>query len=551
MELMISYTDGGTSVVALRKKTTVSLGRASDNDLAYPDDPWLSRYHLRFERVGDGWVVRDLDSRNGTSVDGESIKQRPIEPGNCIYAGHLKVEVRESGDSSNSVRFHSPESSAPETNPTVVTSLDKVLRQTKGPSEATKDTKESSLYTARSTRALIRAGQELARSRPLEELFKVILDLSLSAVEAIRGVILTLNKSGELEVRSTTGQDFTMSTTVRDRVLGDKESLMVNDAQLDAKLKNQISIGLQDVHSFMAVPLQTGERVIGLLYVDMGDQLSPFSEEDLELLTVMANVAAIRIEHARLALIEQAERRMEVELVQANEIQRNLLPSRPPEVPGYELAGFNLPCRTVGGDYYDFIPYEDGRLAVLVGDVSGKGLPASLMMSSLHARVHLLAETGPEPAPTLATLNRTLCIHCPPGKFITFFYAVVDPRTGQIRYANAGHNQPLMIRKDGTSFCLLGSSRVLGITSDSRYEAYNAELNGGDMLAIFSDGVTEVRTPDLMEEYGEERLAEFLLKRQRVPLPEIISELVDYLRKWSGEETFADDFTMLLMRRVG
>ena len=287
-----------------------------------------------------------------------------------------------------------------------------------------------------------------------------------------------------------------MSTTVRDRVLVNKESLLVNDAQSDAALKGAGEHGLQSVHSFMAIPLQTGERVIGLLYVDMGEKLDPFSAEDLELLTVMANVAAIRIENARLALIEQAERRMESELSQANEIQRNLLPSRPPHVPGYELAGFNLPCRTVGGDYFDYIPYADGRLAVLVGDVSGKGLPASLMMSSLHARVHLLAESGPEPAPTLATLNRTLCAHCPPGKFITFFYAVVDPASGKIRYANAGHNQPLLIRADGTSYCLPGSCRVLGITSDSDYEARDAELHAGDTLAIFSDGVTEVRAPD-------------------------------------------------------
>lgn len=127
---------------------------------------------------------------------------------------------------------------------------------------------------------------------------------------------------------------------------------------------------------------------------------------------------------------------------------------------------------------------------------------------------------------------------------------MVDPATGKIRYANAGHNQPLVIRENGTSFCLLGSSRVLGITSDSHYEAYDAELHPGDMLAIFSDGVTEVRTPDLIEEYGEERLAEFLSKRQRVPLTEIITELVDYLRKWSGEDGFADDFTMLIMRRL-
>jgi serine phosphatase RsbU (regulator of sigma subunit) len=300
----------------------------------------------------------------------------------------------------------------------------------------------------------------------------------------------------------------------------------------------------------MAVPLQTGERVIGLIYLDSGDFISPFDKEDLDLLTVMANIAAIRIEHARLVLIEQAEKVMEVELAQASEIQRSLLPIETPSVPGYELAGFNLACRTVGGDYYDFIPYSDGRLADLVGDVSGKGLAASLMMSSLQARVQMLSETNPEPAPAVAILNRSLSARCPLGKFITFFYAVLDPATGSISYANAGHNYPHMITANGTSHLLQGGGMVLGIIGASQYEAYKAELKVGDTLVLFSDGVTEARSPDGKDEFGDERLAEFLLARQQVPTADIISQLVDYLREWSGQFGFADDFTMLLVRRL-
>ena len=122
----------------------------------------------------------------------------------------------------------------------------------------------------------------------------------------------------------------------------------------------------------MAAPLQTGEEVIGIIYVDNGVILRPFSQDDLDLLTVMANVAAVRIENARLAEIEQSEKLMEADLSQASEIQRSLLPTEPPAYDGWELAGLNLPCRTVGGDYFDFIPYQDGRLAVVVGDVSGR-----------------------------------------------------------------------------------------------------------------------------------------------------------------------------------
>jgi serine phosphatase RsbU (regulator of sigma subunit) len=389
----------------------------------------------------------------------------------------------------------------------------------------------------------------LAGHRPLDELFKVILDLSLSAVDAMRGVILTLEKTGELEVVASKGEGFSISTSIRDRVLRDRESIMIGDAQLDAALAQQKSIVSQQVHSIMAVPLQTGQRVIGLIYVDTGDLISPFSQENLDLLTVMANVAAIRIEHARLALVEQAEKVMEVELSQASDLQRSLLPTDVPVVNGYQLAGLNLPCRTVGGDYYDFIPYADGRLTLLVGDVSGKGLAAALMMSSLQARVHMLAESSPDPAPAVTTLNRNLAARCPLGKFITFFYGVLDPPSGQLNYANAGHNYPLVIRKGGSYDLLKGNGMVLGILGDSAYEAQRAQLEKGDMLALFSDGVTEARSRDGLEEFGDDRLGEFLSARRTNQLDDIIQELVTYLRDWSGQPGFADDFTMLLARR--
>jgi phosphoserine phosphatase RsbU/P len=552
MELLILGAEGGTSTVSLQKEV-LSLGRAADNDLAYPNDPWLSRYHLRFERSPEGWLVRDLNSRNGTIFDVESLKgARLIAPGNRIYAGHLTIEIRDSADSSRRsiVNFVPPQNDTTERRATIITSLDQVLGQTRVGGSKAKDSKESTLNTTRVLDALVSAGRELAGHRPLTELFEVILNLSMSAVDATRGVILTLEKNGELELHASKGEGFSISTAVVDRVIRAKESLMVKDAQLDDLLREQKSILSHRVHSFMAVPLQTGERVIGLIYLDSGDFISPFDKEDLDLLTVMANIAAIRIEHARLVLIEQAEKVMEVELAQASEIQRSLLPIETPSVPGYELAGFNLACRTVGGDYYDFIPYSDGRLAVLVGDVSGKGLAASLMMSSLQARVQMLSETNPEPAPAVAILNRSLSARCPLGKFITFFYAVLDPATGSISYANAGHNYPHMITANGTSHLLQGGGMVLGIIGASQYEAYKAELKVGDTLVLFSDGVTEARSPDGKDEFGDERLAEFLLARQQVPTADIISQLVDYLREWSGQFGFADDFTMLLVRRL-
>jgi serine phosphatase RsbU (regulator of sigma subunit)/pSer/pThr/pTyr-binding forkhead associated (FHA) protein len=564
MELLISGPEGSSTTVPL-EADAVSLGRSAENDLAYPEDPWLSRSHLRFERQNDKWFVKDCASRNGTIVNATSLKEaHRLRPGDRIYAGHLVIEIREtgaagsvtgtaqtaapvskSGSSVNRLVSFVPQNDQFLREATVVTNLEKVLGQTTSQARYSRD---STLSTVRVVRALIRAGQELAGHRPLEEVFRVILDLSLAAVEAMRGVILTL-EDGELVLRASKGEGFTISTSVRDRVLSEKCSLMISDAQVDAAFREQRSIVTQRVRSIMAVPLQTGDRVIGLIYVDTGALIRPFTQEDLDLLTVMANVAAIRIEHARLALVEQSEKLMESEFNQASDIQRSLLPAEIPTCPGYELAGANIPCRTVGGDYYDFLPYSDGHLGLVVGDVSGKGLPAALMMSSLQARVHMMVETSPEPAAAVEALNRNIAPRCPMGKFITLFYGLLEPSTGQMLYANAGHNYPLLIRADGAVEQLRGNGMVLGILPNSQYQAYQVDLEPGDVLVLFSDGVTEAREPIGEEEFGDERLAHFLLSHKDRPASEMIDSLVAKVRDWSGQMAFADDFTILLVKR--
>jgi serine phosphatase RsbU (regulator of sigma subunit)/pSer/pThr/pTyr-binding forkhead associated (FHA) protein len=545
MELLIFGPEGSSTAVKLNHDL-MSLGRAAENHLAYPEDPWLSRYHLCFERKNGSWFVKDCGSRNGTIVNTSTLKEpHRLKAGDRISAGHLTIEVRDSGKPQGTViQFVPQEREKTTREATIVTSLDQVLGKAAkpGPEEP-----GGPLATTRVVRALIRAGQELAGHRPLEELFGVILDLALSAMEAKRGVILTLEE-GDLVVRASKGEGFALSTAVRDRVINERCSLIVSDAQSDDALRQQRSIVMQQVRSMMAVPLQTGNRVIGLIYVDNGAFVRPFSQEDLELLTVMANVAAISVEHARLAAVEQSEKLMELELTQASEIQQSLLPARPPVHPGYDLAGLNLPCRTVGGDYYDFLPYEDGRLGLVVGDVSGKGLPAALLMSSLQARVQMLVETAPDPATAVTTLNRNLAEHCPIGKFITFFYALLDPASGTLRYSNAGHNYPLVLRADGRVEPLDNSGLVMGIFPGVKYESSETTLDHGEMLALFSDGVTEACNAD-GQELGESGLGEFLLARKSEPCSEIVKALADHVRTWCGNSLLADDFTIMLVRR--
>src|SRR5947209_14574269 len=433
MELQISGPDGFSNTIELRKET-FTVGRAFSNDLAFPEDLWLSRFHLSFERKLEQWFVKDLGSRNGTIVNGKPLKQQPhpLRPGDRIDAGHFTFRVPEDVLNPNHVvSFVPAESDAPSR--TMVTSLDDVLDRTSRPAVKKH---ESSLHSARVVQALIRAGQELASHQPLEGLFEVILDLALSAVGAKRGVILTL-EGGDLFLRASKGKGFVISTAVRDRVLGEKCSMVIMDAQKDESLRNHESIVLHGVRSVLAVPLQTGERVIGLIYVDNANEIRSFQPEDIDLLTVMANVAAIRIEHARLVAIEQEEKLTAFELEQAREIQQSLLPSQPPMMDGYDMDGVHFPSRTVGGDYYDFLPYADGRMALVVADVSGKSLPAAILMSSVQARVQMLVESMPDPAAALTILNKNVTPRCPSGRFITFFYGLLDIETGRLQYSNA------------------------------------------------------------------------------------------------------------------
>ncbi|MGH9582373.1 MAG: SpoIIE family protein phosphatase [Bryobacteraceae bacterium] len=543
MELVISGPEGFPKTVELAGN--LSLGRATDNDLAYPQDTWLSRYHLCFECQNGEWFVKDCASRNGTVVNATSLKQDyRLRNGDRIYAGHLTIEVRESPRAPTRALISFVPQEQKSTVETIVTSLDKVLGKT-----ADAKGSDSTVISNRFVRALIRAGQELAVHRPLSEVFGAILNFSLSAMNSKRGVILTLESNGELIVRASKGDGFAISTAVRDRVLREKCSLIIRDAQIDDAFRRQKSIVLHRVRSMMAVPLQTGDRVIGLIYVDNGAVIHPFSQEDLDLLTVMANIAAIRIEHARLAVVEQTEQLMESELAQASEIQRSLLPAEVPICEGYELAGHNLPCRTVGGDYYDFLPYRDGRLALVIGDVSGKGLPAALMMSSLQARVEMLIETQPDPASAVGILNRNLAARCPLGRFITFFYALLDPASGSLAYSNAGHNYPLLLRANGSVHRLAeGGGIVLGLTSSARYEFKNVQVNPGDLLALYSDGVTEAFDAG-GQEFGEQGLIDFLISHRSEPCAEIVNGLVQHVRLWSAANSFADDFTIVLARR--
>ncbi len=541
-ELRIHSPDGQTKTIEL-KGERITLGRSTTTVLPFPEDSGLSRQHLAFERDGEEWLLRDLGSKNGTLLNSSRIAAPSVlRSGDRITAGHLLMVYDDPSAriAPAGVEFVEREDNPPSTSTTLFTNLKGILGG--GATMASPDAVQMS--------ALIRAGNELAQDRPLPDMFRIILDLSIEAVGAQRGVLMTPESDGQLQVQAARGNAFRISTAVRDRVLKTRDSILISDTQLDESFRLRQSIVEQRVRTFMAVPLQTKERIIGLIYVDSPTLTRVFTKDDLNLLTVMANTAAVRIEHARLAEIEHQERIMKRDLQQAADIQRGFLPAVAPQLPGLDLTGYNAPCRTVGGDYYDFFPYPNGRVAMVLGDVSGKGMPASLLMMSLQARVQVLIEEPEELGAVMTRLNRLTATNCPPNRFITFFMCLLDGGTGDLVYCSAGHNPPLLVRANGKVEWLEFGNMPLGIIPTTRYEEARERLSPGDVLVIYSDGVTDATNPQEEEEFGEQRLVSVVSEHRSETSSSILEAVNAAIAQWAAGTPLPDDLTLMVARRV-
>jgi serine phosphatase RsbU (regulator of sigma subunit) len=354
--------------------------------------------------------------------------------------------------------------------------------------------------------------------------------------------------------RSRSGQAISrVSRSIARRVLEQRVSLLVPNVLEDATLRSQDSILSAGIRAALCAPLwytamagSDQDAVIGLVYLDTQARES-FSEDDLRIVTAIANVAASKIENVRLIEESLEKRRLEEDIRVAAEIQRSLLPRKAPQVPGYDLCGSNRPCRTVGGDYFDFV-FEEGKLRMALGDVSGKGTGAALLMTVLRSSVR--AHWGEaEPAAAVGRINRTVCQNVPENKYITFCMGALDPDSGKLTYVNAGHNPPLLLRNDGSNETLKTGGMVLGLFADVPYEQATVELGKGDALVIFSDGITETFDVD-GNEFGEDRLADLCTKSRHMGAAALEGEILKDIDIFSKGAKATDDRTLIVLRRL-
>jgi phosphoserine phosphatase RsbU/P len=232
----------------------------------------------------------------------------------------------------------------------------------------------------------------------------------------------------------------------------------------------------------------------------------------------------------------------------AREIQFGLVPSEPYHRDGISIHCYMRPANTVGGDYYDIIQIEEHRVGVVIGDVSGKGMPAALLMALLQGSLRTLSTAGLRGSELIAKLNRYLCANIPSNRLVTLFYGEIDPATGAMRYINAGHNAPFLMRGQGSPERLPSTSLVLGVDAGSCFEAAETRICPGDLLLLFTDGVTEAfNAKD--EEYGEERLACFLRQRANLQATELIKAIVDDVLRFCDSTWPKDDITLVAITR--
>ncbi|MGH9420602.1 MAG: PP2C family protein-serine/threonine phosphatase, partial [Thermoanaerobaculia bacterium] len=297
----------------------------------------------------------------------------------------------------------------------------------------------------------------------------------------------------------------------------------------------------------LCVPIRNrGQKIVGVLQL-LNKTVGSFGPRDLEFLSGISDHMAIAMENATLHMELLEKQRMEQELALGREIQSRLLPSAPVDVRGIELGALSLPCYEVGGDYFDFLELPHGDLGLAIGDVSGKGVSAALIMSSVQAALRVAAPIEEDLARLVARLNALIFRSARGRKYATFFFARYTPSTGILRYVNAGHNPPYIATPVGLTE-IVSTGRPIGILPESSYSEGTLELPPGSTLFLYTDGLNEAADPEDVE-FGNDRLRALFLSQRDVPLTEIPRRVLDSVIAFERGAKATDDKTIVVMRR--
>jgi len=527
---------------------SLEIGRSSRLGLTL-NDRSLSRRHARIFRDGARWMVEDLGSHNGTFVNRAPIDiPTEIRAGDHIELGSCSLELTSSASRK-----------APVVGPSVVghtlfkSATELLQRNSLATREMANQDGNAARILAERLAMLNEVHQALDRSIELDELLELILDRAFDHLKPEEGAIF-LRRADEsiycAASRSVRSAFPLESQSLFVEVMQKGQVALVLDAELDQRFQGANSLLDAGVRSLLAAPLMDTGRAVGMIVLGSTINVRQFSEEDMALLTSLASVAALRIRNVRLTDEAAQRRQLEQEVRLARHIQETLLPTSLPAPDGYALKAVNIPSRGVSGDLYKVVERADARECVLLlADVSGKGIAASLLTASLEALSAAPIEDGLAPEVICDRVSRLLYERTPPEKYATAFLAILEHESGVVRYVNAGHNPGIVIRSDGRAEWLRSTGPPLGILPVAAFEAAEVTLGEADTFLVYTDGITEATNPQ-DEEYGGDRLMAVGQGCCAASLEELAAAIEADVAGHADGVPFADDRTLVLLRRL-
>lgn len=529
---------------------SIVIGRSSECDLVL-EDRFLSRRHTRLFQLDGDWMVEDMGSRNGTILNGTVVdKPTKVKFGDRLQLSGSSVSIQRTNEPSRITESQVTDLGQH----TILRSASELMSDTESTKTDEIDDAEALRRVANRLKLLNTVHHALGHSVDLDELLNCILTGAFEHLKPEEGVIFLKDSDGEYYLAAShnapgTKTEYLYSRTLIHEVAEQAKAALVIDMETDEKFGGAQSIMASGIRCLVAAPFLDHEGSVGMIALSSRAFVRQFTEEDMALLVSIASVAALRIRNVALAKEAAERQRLEEEIQLARRIQINLLPDHEPKIDGWELFGGNIPSRGCSGDYYLITERNEGKECVfMVADVSGKGIAAALLTASLEALAAGPIEVGHSPEEICTTTSRRLHVRTPPAKFATAFLAVLEPATGKLTYTNAGHNHGLIIRASGAIEELRPNGMPLGLMPGATYTSTETSLEPGDLLVLYTDGITEATNPE-DEEYDIKRLADLCKGNRTAPLDEISTSLEEDLEQFVQGVPFADDRTFVLARR--
>jgi len=523
----------------------IGRGAETGNHLQLADRR-ISRNCAAIVTEASKYYIEDRGQRRGLFVNGEKVESRELQDGDSITFGL---------DDSYEIIYRSAANASTDSLPHLLTRIEHITSS------------EPSGGGLRKLNLLLEATTLLHSQLPLDSVLGTMLDHAVSVTDADRGLLLEVDSKGVLKVRLARRsggmrlppESLSPSQTAIQLALRKQSAVITEDlAQADMDLQAAQSIVAQRLRAVVVIPLFAMSRAntdqsminikrgdfLGVLYLD-SRRPAAFSKLDRQILDALAADAASILDNARLVERERERQRLEQEIGIARDIQQALLPKNFRDYPHLSVSGINFPCLAVGGDYFDVFPLGDSRTAFLLADVSGKGLGAALCTNLLQGALSGMT-LGTDPARVFNHVNRFLCDHSEIGRYATMFFGILDDQ-GHLEYINAGHPSPFLIRRGVAEDIFNEGSYPVGLVPEAEYTAVGVQLEPGDTLVLFSDGVTEAMDP-AEHLFGVPRLRECLTGHMQTPLEELQQIVLQSVENFARGASQADDLTLLLVR---